>query len=329
MAAMPVRASSRREGHNYITLMNAWFEGPVRRRLTLAARDIFQCLLHVTNAKYFPESIDVYEADLAKFAEVDTRTVKRSLADLMANGLIHFGTIDETRSRKNAVRIRINYDALEWRGSRPEAEFEEVKSASGRVSPPKPQSSRGSTESQVQHSRTTPDCPERTTVVSEVGEEMREGSLCPKCHRHPLSIRFRTNSGTRTKDRFLACSGYSTGECSGFTWHLSSSSYNPSQRVISQALTGARDVPGRPPLVRDLMEAKRVEDASETVGARRPVDLLEWFSGSRYLPEAIMLDTLAEVDSKLADRHRELGSGKQAILREVRSRLVAAKHDVR
>ena len=77
------------------------------------------------------------------------------------------------------------------------------------------------------------------------------------------------------------------------------------------------------------MEAKRVEDASETVAARRPVELSEWLSGSRYLPAAIMLDTLAEVDSELADRHRELGSGKQAILREVRARLVAAKHDVR
>ncbi len=66
---MLVRASSRRKGHNYITLMNAWFEGPARKRLTLAARDIFQCLLHVTNAKYFPESIEVYEADLAEFIE--------------------------------------------------------------------------------------------------------------------------------------------------------------------------------------------------------------------------------------------------------------------
>ena len=323
MAAMPVRASSRREGHNYITLMNAWFEGPVRKRLTLAARDIFQCLLHVTNAKYFPESIDVYEADLAKFAEVDTRTVKRSLADLMANGLIHFGTIDETRSRKNAVRIRINYDALEWRGSRPEAEFEEVKSASGRVSPPKPQSSRGSTESQVQHSRTTPDCPERTTVVSEVGEEMREGSLCPKCHRHPLAIRFRTNSGTRTKDRFLACSGYSTGECSGFTWHLSSSSYNPSQRVLSQAFSGARDVPGRPPLVRDVLAAKRVEEASETVESRGPVDLSGWLTSSRFLPESLMLDTLSELAPDLADQHRRAGSPKHVILRAVKAKLGA------
>ena len=323
MSAMLVRASSRREGHNYITLMNAWFEGDPRKRLTLAARDIFQCLLHVTNAKYFPESIDVYEADLAEFTGVDTRTVKRSLADLMATGLLHFGTIDETRSRKNAVRIRINYDALEWRGSRPEAEFEEVNSASGRVNPPKPQSSCGSRKSQVQHSRTTPDCPERTTVVSEVGEEMREGSLCPKCHRHPLVIRFRTNSGTRTKDRFLACSGYSTGECSGFTWHLSSSSYNPSQRVLSQTLTGTRNVPGRPPLVRDVLAAKRLEEASKTVESRGPVDLSRWLTSSRFLPESLMLDTLSEVAPDLADQHRRAGSPKHVILRAVKAKLGA------
>jgi hypothetical protein len=74
-------------------------------------------------------------------------------------------------------------------------------------------------------------------------------------------------------------------------------------------------------MVRDLLAVKRVEDASETVEAPRPVDLSEWHSSSRYLPEGIMLDTLAEVDSALADRHRQLGSGKQAILRDVRSRL--------
>jgi hypothetical protein len=323
MADMPVRASSRREGHNYITLMNAWFEGSARRRLSLAGRDIFRCLLHVTNAKFFPESIDVFEADLAEFADVHPRTVKRALADLMSNGLIHFGTIEDNRSRKNAVRIRINYEVLEWRGTRPEAEFEEVKSASGRVSAPKPQSSCGSKMSQVQHSRTTPDCPKRTTVVSEVGEEMREGSLCPKCHRHPLAIRFRTNSGTRTKDRFLACSGYSAGECSGFTWHLSASSYNPSQRVLSQALSGARDVPGRPPLVRDVLAAKRVEAASETVVPRGPVNLSGWLASSRFLPESLMLDTLSEVAPDLADQHRRAGSSKHVILRAVKAELGA------
>ncbi|MBT7099930.1 hypothetical protein HN937_21320 [Candidatus Poribacteria bacterium] len=318
---LPVRASSRREGHNYITLMNAWFEGDLRRQLTLAGRDIFRCLLHVANAKFFPESMDVYEADLAKFSDVDPRTVKRALADLMSVGLIHFGTIEDSRARKNAVRIRINYDVLEWRGSRPEAEFEEVKSASGRVGASKPQSSCGSTPSQVQHSRTTPDCAERTTVVTEVGQELREGSVCPKCQRSALSIRFRTNVATRTKDRFLACSGYQSGDCSGFTWNLSSSAYQPSQRVLSQEKTGARHVPSRPPLMRDLMASKRAEEASETVETRRPADLAEWCSMAHYLPEDLVLATLLEVDEELAEQHRRAGSAKRAILRDVKTRL--------
>lgn len=321
MAAMPVRASSRREGHNYIHLLNAWFEGSLRRQLTLAGRDIFRALLHVTNAKYFPESIDVYEADLAEFADVHPRTVKRALADLMTNGLIHFGTIDDNRSRKNAVRIRVQYDVLEWKGTRPDAEFEEVESASGRVRPRKPQSSSGSKPTQVQYSRTTPDCPQRTTAVSEVGHRMQEGTLCPKCQTHPLETRFRTNAATRTKDRFLACSGYRSGNCTGFTWNLSSSSYKPSQRVLSQALAGARDVPGRPRLVRDVLGPQRVEEASETVNGRVCEDLTSWFSTSRYLPVDLMLESLSLVDSELAGRHRCEGSPKHVILRDVQVRL--------
>ena len=74
-------------------------------------------------------------------------------------------------------------------------------------------------------------------------------------------------------------------------------------------------------MVRDLMAAKRVEEASETVGERHPVDLCGWLSASRYLPEEIMLDTLAEVDSELADRHRREGSAKAVILRDVKARL--------
>ena len=81
-------------------------------------------------------------------------------------------------------------------------------------------------------------------------------------------------------------------------------------------------------MVRDIVASKRVEDASETVASRRPVGLSAWFATSRYLPEEIMLDTLSEVDLELAGRHRQLGSDKQAILREVRSRLVAVKRDV-
>ena len=81
-------------------------------------------------------------------------------------------------------------------------------------------------------------------------------------------------------------------------------------------------------MVGDLLAVKRVEDASATVEAPRPKSLSNWLSISRYLPAEIMLITLAEVDSELADRHRELGSGKRAILREVRAHLVATGQDI-
>ena len=121
----------------------------------------------------------------------------------------------------------------------------------------------------------------------------------------------------------MACAGYSAGECSGFTWHLSSSSYNPSQRLLSQALVGARDVPGRPRLVRDVLAAKRAEDASETVASHGPTDLSEWLASSRFLPESLMLDTLSELAPDIADQHRRAGSPKHVILRAVKAKLGA------
>jgi hypothetical protein len=78
-------------------------------------------------------------------------------------------------------------------------------------------------------------------------------------------------------------------------------------------------------MVRDLLAAKRIEDASDTVDVSGPVNLAEWLSQSRYLPVELMLSTLAEVDLELADRHRQLGSGKGAILRDVRARLGAER----
>jgi hypothetical protein len=81
-------------------------------------------------------------------------------------------------------------------------------------------------------------------------------------------------------------------------------------------------------MVGDLLAVKRVEDASETADVSRPVNLAEWLSQSRYLPVELMLSTLAEVDSELADRHRQAGSEKQAILRDARARLVDSKPDV-
>ncbi len=48
---------------------------------------------------------------------------------------------------------------------------------------------------------------------------------------------------------------------------------------------------------------------------------MEWFSASRYLPEQMMLDALAEVAPDLAERHRREKSSKGAILRDVNARL--------
>ena len=153
-----------------------------------------------------------------------------------------------------------------------------------------------------------------------MGGELREGDLCPKCQTHVLRVRFKTDAAARTKQRFLACSGYESGDCRGFTWNLGSTAYQPSQRMLSQALVGAKHVPGRPPMVRELLSAQRVEETSETVEPRRPVDLSEWLSGSKFLPLDLMLESLTEVDPELADRHRRAGSAKAAILREVKAR---------
>ena len=48
---------------------------------------------------------------------------------------------------------------------------------------------------------------------------------------------------------------------------------------------------------------------------------MEWFSASRYLPEQMMLDALAEVAPDLAERHRREKSSKSAIVRDVKERL--------
>ena len=161
-----------------------------------------------------------------------------------------------------------------------------------------------------------------------MGGELREGDLCPKCQTHALRVRFKTDAGARTKQRFLACSGYESGGCRGFTWNLGSTAYQPSKRVLSQALVGAKHVPGRPPLVRECLSVRRVEETSETVESRRPENLSEWFTRSRYLPQELLIESLSEVDPELADRHRALGSEKTAILRDARSRLTPSERDV-
>ncbi|MBT3267733.1 hypothetical protein HN371_11295 [Candidatus Poribacteria bacterium] len=323
MAAMPARVSSDRPAHNWFHLSKGWKRHPRWKALTPAHRVIFYTLLDIANESWFPTSVQLYEAELAEESGTSTRTVKRALAELSDAGVLHFGTVTEDSNRRTSVRIRIDYDALTRLGSRRRAESTVGKSAECRLDIEESQSECGSPPPPIQlQKKLQKNCPAgqlRVANMGGTGEDLREGDLCPKCQTHALRIRFKTDAGSRTKQRFLACSGFELGGCRGFTWNLGSSAYQPSQRVLSQALVGARHVPGRPPMVTGLLAPQRVEEASETVESRRPENLSEWFTGARYLPLALMLESLSEVDSELAERHRALGSEKQAILRDARA----------
>jgi hypothetical protein len=325
---MPAHVSSDRPARNWFHLSKGWKRHPRWKAITPAHRIVFYTLLDIANELWFPDSVQLYEADLADESGISTRTVKRALAELSDVGVLHIGVVEEDADRRIAVRIRIDYNALTRLGSRRPADSTSGKSAECRLDTEEPQSECGSPSSPIQLQNKLQNCPGGQLRVPEIGGELREGDQCPKCQTHTLRIRFKTDTASHTKQRFLACSGFELGGCRGFTWNLGSSAYQPSQRVLSQALVGARHVPGRPPLVRDLLAVKRVEDASETVEASRPKSLSDWFTVSRYFPVEIMLETLAEVDSELAAWHRQLGSEKPAILREVRSRIVDAEQNV-
>jgi hypothetical protein len=328
MAAMPARISSDRPARNWFHLSKGWKRHPRWKAITPAHRIVFYTLLDIANELWFPDSVQLYEAELADESGTSTRTVKRALAELRDVGVLHVGAVAEDSGRRTAVYVRIEYDALTRLGSRRRAESTSSKSAECRLDSDESQSECGSPTSPIQLQNKLQNCPGGQLRVPDSGGKLREGDQCPKCQTHALRIRFKTDAASRSKQRFLACSGFETGGCRGFTWNLGSSVYQPSQHVLSQALVGARDVPGRPPMVRDLLAAKRVEGASETVDVSRPVDLAEWLSKSRYLPVELMLSTLAEVDSELAARHRQEGSEKQAILRDARARLVDSKRAV-
>jgi hypothetical protein len=301
---------------------------PRWKAITPAHRIVFYTLLDIANELWFPDSVQLYESELADESGTSTRTVKRALAELNDVGVLHVGAVAEDSDRRTAVRVRIDYDALTRLGSRRHAESTSGKSAECRHDVEKPQSECGSPPGPIQLQNKLQNCPGGQLRVPDSGGELREGDQCPKCQTHALRMRFKTDAASRTKQRFLACSGFESGGCRGFTWNIGSSAYQPSQRVLSHALVGARDVPGRPPMVRDLLAVKRVEDASETVDMSRPADLGEWLSKSRYLPVELMLSTLAEVDSELAARHRQAGSEKQEILRDARASLVDSKRGV-
>ena len=332
MAAMPAHVTSCRPERNYWSVLEGWWETDRRDELTPIAQLTFAVLLHMANRRWFPAVMDVSKKELEGLVGHSRESVRRALAQLSKAGLIHLAAT-EGRGR---VQVRMCYEAFEVtkpsrravpaQSERSTPSFAQNVQNEDAEEPPEPQSPceipADSPSTQVQDSRLTPDCrPVGQLDVPEVGEEVREGSACPRCRTNPLTVRFKTDPGSRTKQRFLACSGYGSGECRGFTWNLGSTAYEPSRRVLSLALVGARHVPGRPPLARDLVASERVEEASERVESGRPVDLSEWFAMARYLPEDLMLESLSKVDSELAERHRKLGSGKPAILREVKARL--------
>ena len=306
---------------NWFHLTKGWKRHEAWRTLTPSYRIIFFSIIDIANELWFPDSIVLYEADLANESATSTRSVKRALEELRDAGVLHFGTVEEDEDRRRAVRILIDYDALTRLGRRQFAGSGATKSAVCRHLPKKTQSECGSTLTQVQLQKEQPNCPNGQLRVPEVGGGMREGDLCPKCQTYRLSVRFKTNAGSRTKQRFLACRGFQSGGCRGFTWQLSSSPYEPSERVLSQALTGARHVPGRPGLVQDVIAGTHGVDEPTPMTDDAPLTLAEWFSKAGYLPLELMLDSLGDMAPDMASRHRAEGSDKSAILRAVKARI--------
>jgi len=315
---------------NYWDLLDGWFASEARDDLTPNTQIVFGALLHTANRRFFPTTIDVDKPALAQLAKVGRESVRRGIDQLVAANLIHVAVIPG----RGRVRVGICYDALDGTTAvraqagpkRRAIRAQSVQNASNENAP-SCQSSQAATASprqpQVTDSRKKPDCPNGQLRVPEVGGRPREGDLCPKCHAHRLVTRFKTDVGSRTKQRFLACSGYAVGRCRGFTWNLNSTAYTPSQRILAQALTGARDVPGRPPLVgAKFAAAQRAQDDTPAADdASLPTDMADLWERFRYVPVDQLLDTLAHVDAALAVHHRSLGSEKREILRDVRSRI--------
>ena len=310
---------------NWFHLTKGWKRHGAWRTLTPSYRIIFYTILDIANEMWFPDTITLYEAEIADESATSTRSVKRALEELRDAGVLHLGTVEEDKDRRTAVRIRIDYEALSRLGSRQSARSRGPKSAVCRHHNAETQRPPTSAPTQVQLQNQPPDCPGGQLRVPEVGGGLREGDLCPKCYTHRLMVRFKTDTASRTKQRFLACSGHSVGGCRGFTWNLSSTAYTPSQRVRKQALAGAPDVPGRPPLVgARFSAAQRVQDdtpAAEDVSL--PTDMMDLWERFRYVPVDHLLDKLAHVDADLAEHHRAQRSEKTEILRDVRSRIAS------
>ena len=331
MSAQLATRHDRREAprRTYWDLLDGWYANESRDTLTPNTQIVFGALLHMANRRFFPATMDVDKKALADLARVSRESVRRALNRLVDADLVHLAVVPG----RGRVCVAICYEALDGKvvvraqpvhsgGVRAQIVREEDTSNTSNTLSPSV-STPIQPVSQVRNSRESTDCPERTTPVWEVGGELRDGDLCPKCGTHPLAIRFKTNAGSRTRERFLACSGHATGACRGFTWNLGSTAYTPSRRILLQAQSGARHVPGRPPLVRDvLIAAQRIEEQPPTTDAAT-VTLAEWFSRSGYLPVELMLSSLADVDPELATRLRDQGDDKHAVLHAVKARIVA------
>jgi len=328
MATQHATANNERQDtprRNWFHLVRGWKRHEAWRTLTPSYRIIFLTILDVANELWFPDSLTIYEAELAEESATSTRSVKRALEELRDAGVLHFGTVEEDKDRRTAVRIRIDYDALSSLGSQQSARSRAAKSAVGRHDVEGTQRPPTSSPTQVQLQNQHPDCPGGQLRVSEVGGRLRDGDLCPKCRTHRLTTRFKTDAGSRTQQRFLACSGHSGGGCRGFTWNLGSTGYKPSQRILAQALTGARDVPGRPALVgARFATAQRAQDDTPAADdANLPTDIADLWERFRYVPVDQLLVKLAHVDADLAAHHRVQGSEKVAIVQDVRRRMAS------
>jgi hypothetical protein len=328
MAAQQAKTVDTREDtprRNWFHLTKGWKRHEAWRTLTPSYRIIFYTILDIANELWFPDTITLYEAEIADESVTSTRSVKRALEELRDAGVLHFGTVEEDKDRRTAVRIRIDYEALSRLGSRQCAKSAPAKSAVCRHDDAGTQRPPTSSPTQVQLQNQHKDCPGGQLRVSEVGGGLREGDLCPKCKTHRLATRFKTDTASRTKQRFLACSGHSTGGCRGFTWNLGSTAYTPSQRILAQALVGAQDVPGRPPLVgaRRAVARSAQDDALAGEDRSLPTDMADLFARFRYVPVDQLLGQLAHVDADLAAYHRTQGSEKSDVLRDVKARMTS------
>ena len=310
---------SRADSRNYWGVLEGWWETDRRDELTPIAQLTFGALIHMANRRWFPTVMDVDKKELERLVRHSRESVRRALAQLSAAGLIHLAA---TQGR-GRVQVRICYEAFEApapkrRAVRAQSEREkpvraQIVQNEVTIESPEPQLPSGipvdspsdsSTTTGQGVSEETRNCSDGTTGFAQVGEDLKPGSTCPRCRRHPLTIRFKTNLLTSSRDAFLACRGYADGGCEGFTWQVSST---PFQRAKKKASTP------RPSLVIHTRPCPEPDPVDPVV------NLSDLWTRGRFLPVDLLLDALDAVAPDLARRHREEGSDKHAILRDVKA----------